>query len=127
MGRVDIRHFVGAVCALAFSIVLPLQLDGYISALSWHIVFIPLYAMDALIAYITAIVALRMSINTMSQPIIFRFVIRSVFVVIPLFVFELLLCQRLMGERDSTYSAIFSPLLFVACMGVLWSCCVVPG
>ena len=106
-----------------FSILLALKLDGQI-LLSWWEVFIPLFACDALIAYFDIIVFIRLYLEKEDE-IAFKRIIVNGAVILLLFIYKILLCQKLTGGNDLRYPVIHTPL-FILAKGLLIRSCVIP-
>lgn len=106
-----------------FSILLALKLDGELS-LSWWEVFIPLFGCDALIAYFDIIVFIRLYLANEDE-IAFKRIIVNGAVMLLLFIYKILLCQKLTGGNDLRYPVIHTPL-FILAKGLLIRSCVIP-
>ena len=122
--RLTIFEFVLMITSFfLFSILLALKLDGQIS-LSWWEVFIPLFACDALVAYFDIIVFIRLYLANEDE-VAFKRIIVNGSVILLLFIYKILLCQRLSGGNDLRYPVIHIPI-FILAKGLLIRSCVIP-
>lgn len=110
------------IAAFLFSILLVLRLDGKIF-ISWWEVFIPLFVCDGLIVYFDTIVFIRLYLEGEDE-IAFKRVILNGAVVLLLFIYKILLCQKLTGANDLRYPVIHIPL-FILAKGLLIRSCVI--
>ena len=117
------EFFLMIVSFFLFSILLALKLDGKIS-LSWWEVFFPLFACDGLIAYFDIIVFIRLYLASEDE-IAFKRIILNGAVILLLFIYKILLCQKLTGGNDLKYPVIHTPL-FILAKGLLIRSCVIP-
>lgn len=102
LGFATFEIFVHLLALLVFSVLLALRVDGLAPGLSWWNVFVPFFAADGLSTYFTTIVSVPL----------FRMeaagVLRLFWVLTVLslkFVFEMLLCQKLVEQAESFGSA----------------------
>lgn len=89
-----------------FLTLVALQLDGLIDQ-SWWTIFSPLFVADALNAYFSVIVAIRMHLNE-ANPIkrsAWSFASLSL-----LFSFEVLVCKKLSGTLSLDFSELMAPM-----------------
>jgi len=114
-------HLVGL---LIFSVLLVLRLDGATS-MSWWNIFIPMYAADALDAYFCIIVFVR-TLRVGNRRAACLRLLSSCIVLVCLFVFKLLLCQKLMNENILSFSEVFASL-FVALQILMVRACQANG
>ena len=114
-------HLIGL---LIFSVLLVLRLDGAVD-MSWWNVFIPLYAADALDAYFCIIVFVRTLRVGNRRGACLR-LLSSGIILVCLFVFKLLLCQKLMKENILSFSEVFASL-FVALQILMVRACQANG
>ena len=111
------------IAAFVFSILLALKLEDKFS-MSWWTVFVPLFACDGLIAYFDAIVFIRMYIAKEDE-VAFKRLILNGAVLLLLFIYKILLCQKLTGGNQLQYSVIHTPL-FILIIGLIIRPCVIP-
>lgn len=122
--RLTVFEFSLMIIALfLFSILLALRLDERIS-ISWWEVFIPLFACDGLIAYFDMIVFIRLYLEGEDE-IAFKRIFLNGAVILLLFIYKILLCQKLTGGNDLRYPVIHIPL-FILAKGLLIRSCVIP-
>ena len=118
-----VELFLMTVAFFLFSIILALKLDGQIT-LSWWEVFAPLFACDILVAYFDIIVFIRLYLANEDE-VAFKRIIVNGAVILLLFVYKILLCQKLTGGNDLRYPVIHTPL-FILAKGLLIRSCVIP-
>lgn len=85
---------------------------------TWYEAFIPLFICDGLCAYFVIIVYIRMYRDRSS---IIR-LLSSLLSVVLLFVFKVLLCQKLSKEKIITYSEVMVPLFALVVIVMFRSC-----
>lgn len=96
------------VSVLIFSILAVLKYEE-VWQVSWWAVFIPLFACDGLGAYFCVIVFIRQYMEMDIKMACLRG-LASTLTIVLVFLFKLLLCQRLSGERDTSMSEVMGPL-----------------
>jgi len=114
-------HLIGL---LMFSILLELRLDSGVE-LSWWNIFIPLYAADALDTYFCVIVFVR-TLRVGNRRAACLRLLSSCIILVCLFVFKLLLCQKLMKENVLSFSEVFASM-FVALQILMVRACQANG
>ena len=97
-----------AVSVLVFSVLAVLKYEGVLGV-TWWVIFIPLFACDGLSAYFCVIVFIRQYMQVDIKTAFLRILTSSLSLVL-LFLFKLLLCQRLSGQRDTSVSEVMGPL-----------------
>lgn len=107
-----------------FSILLELRLDSGVE-LSWWNIFIPLYAADALDTYFCVIVFVR-TLRVGNRRAACLRLLSSCIILVCLFVFKLLLCQKLMKENVLSFSEVFASM-FVALQILMVRACQANG
>lgn len=85
---------------------------------TWYEAFIPLFICDGLCAYFVIIVYIRMYRDRSS---VIR-LLSSLLSVVLLFVFKVLLCQKLSKEKIITYSEVMVPLFALVVIVMFRSC-----
>jgi len=105
---------------LIFSVLAVFKYEGYLGA-SWWAVFSPLFICDALNAYFVCIVFIRMYKAKNYRAAGLR-LLSSIMLLVCIFVFELLLCQKINGDVNYQYSEVFAPT-FVALQFLMVRAC----
>ena len=93
------------------------------SAVSWWLVFSPLFISDALNAYFCVIVFIRMYLEGSYKAALIR-ALWSLFMLALLFIFKYLLCQKL-SDPDGTkldYSEVMSPIFILLQLVMIRAC-----
>lgn len=108
--------WINLVSLLAFLIILTLKLDtGYLSnyisipTLTWWNVFTPLFIADALNAYFCVIILIRMHFNGSYKTAFLRATWSTLFLTF-YFLFKLLLCRKVTGYSQLTYTEVVCPI-----------------
>lgn len=96
------------VSVLIFSVLAVLKYEGSL-VMSWWVVFIPLFTCDGLNAYFCVIVLVRQYMEHDLKVATVRFLTSGLSLVL-LFLFKLLLCQRLSGQRDMLVAEVMGPM-----------------
>lgn len=101
---------------------LALRADGLAPGLSWWNVFVPLFAADGLSAYFTTIVSVRLFQDGEKRLAVLR--LFWVLTVLSLkFVFEMLLCQKLVEQtRELWFGLIASPVFILLQLLMIRAC-----
>lgn len=108
------------VAVLVFSVLAVLKHEGALAA-SWWIVFVPLFTCDGLSAYFCVIVLIRQYMEHDLKVASVRFLTSGLSLVL-LFLFKLLLCQRLSAVRDISVSEVMGPLFVLLQIVMVRAC-----
>ena len=108
------------ISILTFTILLAVKLDNPTS-MSWWTAFIPLFVCDGCIAYFTSIVCIRLYLNGDRRLSAMR-TIWSFCVLVLVFTYKYLLCQRLQEESDLDYAIIHIPIFILQKMLAIRAC-----
>ena len=111
LGMTAFEIWLHLVTLFVFSILAVLKYHGIVNS-TWWTVFIPLFACVGLNVYFCTIVFIRMYKEKEYRLAGLR-LLSSVMMLVCLFVFKILLCQRLNREKNFSYSEVFAPV-FVA-------------
>lgn len=109
-----------AVSVLVFSVLAVLKYEGVLGV-TWWVIFIPLFACDGLSAYFCVIVFIRQYMQVDIKTAFLRILTSSLSLVL-LFLFKLLLCQRLSGQRDTSVSEVMGPLFVLLQIVMVRAC-----
>lgn len=107
-------------CFLVFSLFLALKLEGTIEW-SWWTVFIPLFTFDGCAAYFVAIVCIRLILEKERRIAASRTIWNGSNLAL-LFVYKVLLCERLEERNILTYSVIHIPVFIFLLMLTIRGC-----
>ncbi|CAB0012822.1 unnamed protein product [Nesidiocoris tenuis] len=110
--------WLNLVSLCIFSILLALPSS---SPSSWWITFSPLFVADALNAYFSTIVLIRMYLEALYKVAFFRALWSFCFLA-ALFSFEFLLCRKLSGETSLEYSEVISPIFILLQLMAVRAC-----
>ncbi|XP_014243989.1 transmembrane protein 203 [Cimex lectularius] len=88
---------------------------------SWWVVFSPLFIADALNAYFSIIVLIRMYLEALYKVAVLRGLWSFCFI-FALFTFELLLCKKLSGETSLEFSEVLSPVFILLQLMAVRAC-----
>ncbi|XP_032905226.1 transmembrane protein 203 [Amblyraja radiata] len=107
---------------LVFSMLLAVKVDNFVGQLDWWYVFIPLFTADGLSTYFTMIVSIRLfQYGEKRQAILRLFWILTVLSL--KFVFEMLLCQKLVEQSTHLwYGLIMSPVFILLQLLMIRAC-----
>nr|XP_012807728.2 transmembrane protein 203 [Jaculus jaculus] len=113
LGFATLEIFVHLLALLVFLVLPALRVDGLAPGLSWWNVFVPFFAAVGLSAYFTTIVSVRLFQDGEKRLAVFW-----VLTVLSLkFVFEMLLCQKLVEQtRELWFGLIMSPVFILLLM-----------
>ena len=111
LGMTAFEIWLHLATLLVFSVLAVLKYHEVLDS-TWWTVFIPLFTCDGLNIYFCTIVFIRMYKEKEYRLAGLR-LLSSVMVLVCLFVFKILLCQRLTKEKNFSYSEVFAPV-FVA-------------
>lgn len=106
LGMTLFEIWVKITSLIFFLTLLALQRDGLIDQ-SWWIIFSPLFVADALNAYFSVIVAIRMHLNE-ANPL--KRSAWSFLSLTLLFSFEVLVCKKYAGTLSLEYSELMAPM-----------------
>lgn len=95
-------------CLLFFTLFLTLKLEAVIDW-SWWTVFIPLFTFDGCAAYFVAIVCIRLILDKEKRLAASRTMWNASNLIL-LFVYKVLLCERLEKRNNMTHSVIHIPV-----------------
>ena len=112
--------WLSVLCFLVFSIFLALKLEGDVTW-SWWSVFIPLFAFDGCTSYFVAIVCIRLILENEKRKAALRTLWNGSNLGL-LFVYKVLLCQRLELQNMMTYSVIHIPVFIFLLMLTIRGC-----
>lgn len=120
LGMTVFEMFVELVSVMFFSLMVVLKLDNAFDV-SWWTVFVSLFICDGLNAYFCVIVFIRQYIEGVYKAGAFR-AMWSFVQLLLMFLFKLLLCLKLEGQRHLVYAEVFTPL-FIFLMLVMVRAC----
>ncbi|XP_028828701.1 transmembrane protein 203 [Denticeps clupeoides] len=123
LGFATFELFLHLSAILVFSVLVALQADELIKAMSWWVVFVPLFAADGLSTYFTAIVSIRLYQEGERRLAVLRLL--WVLTVLSLkLVCEVLLCQKLAekDQRELWFGLIVSPLFILLQLLMIRAC-----
>ncbi|KAG8518600.1 Transmembrane protein 203 [Galemys pyrenaicus] len=121
LGFATFEIFVHLLALLAFSVLLALHVDN-VATLTWWNVFVPFFAADGLSTYFTTIVSVRLFQDGEKRLAVLR--LFWVLTVLSLkFVFEMLLCQKLVEQtRELWFGLITSPVFILLQLLMIRAC-----
>ncbi|XP_074645205.1 transmembrane protein 203-like [Tubulanus polymorphus] len=121
-GMTALEIFMHLVSVFIFTIVAVLRNEGVITK-SWWYVFIPLFMCDGACAYLCFIIFVRTyrTMPPMRGQGGIRF-LSSLICITLTFVFKVLLCQRLTGENQLTFSEVLTPIFILLQILVVHGC-----
>jgi len=103
-----------------FSVLLVLKVENFLST-SWFIVLSPLFVSDAINAYFCIIVFIRQYLYQELSNAPFR-TLWSLLVIVVLFGFKYLLCQKLNDSIKLEYSEVMSPIFILLQLVMIRAC-----
>ena len=137
LGLTVFEIWVALVCFTAFTVLLTLKVEIWNyqpsdslsvgdtideeSAVSWWVVFSPLFISDALNAYFCVIVFIRMYLEGSYKAALIR-ALWSLFMLALLFIFKYLLCQKLSDGTKLDYSEVMSPIFILLQLVMIRAC-----
>jgi len=122
LGLTAFEIFTALVCFIVFTVLVTLKVEsGLPDSTSWWVVFAPLFVSDALNTYFCAIVLIRMYIEGSYKAALMR-ALWSLFVLLMLFLFKYLLCQKLNGDVALDYSEVMSPVFILLQLVMIRAC-----
>lgn len=111
-----------AVSLTAYGFLLTLKVSTSIfDGFSWWFIHSPLFVCDSFWAYFCTIVLIRQIVNQSYKTAIFR-ALWSFNQILLVFLFKLLLCFRLEGQKQITRSEISSPLFVLLILLIIRAC-----
>ncbi|XP_063066141.1 transmembrane protein 203 [Engraulis encrasicolus] len=123
LGFATFELFLHLGALLVFSVLVALRVDVLV-ALSWWLVFVPLFAADGLSTYFTTIVSIRLYQEGDRRLAVLRLL--WVLTVLSLkLVCEVLLCQKLEGQeqaRELWFGLIVSPVFILLQLLMIRAC-----
>ncbi|XP_060145813.1 transmembrane protein 203-like [Globicephala melas] len=122
LGFATFEIFVHLLALLVFSVLLALRVDGLAPGLSWWNVFVPFFAADGLSTYITTIISVRLFQDGEKRLAMLR-LFWFLTVLSLKFVFEMLLCQKLVEPtRELWFGLITSPVFILLQLLMIRAC-----
>ncbi|PRD36054.1 UNVERIFIED_CONTAM: Transmembrane protein [Trichonephila clavipes] len=115
-----IEILLNLVAVTVFSVMATLKLEKYIS-MSWWSTFVPLFICDGLNAYFCVIVFIRQYLEGMYKAAALRSS-WSFIQLLLVFLFKLLLCLKLEGQKNLVYSEVVSPLFILLMLIMVRAC-----
>lgn len=120
LGMTIFEIWLHIVTFFIFSIIAVLKQEGVLHT-SWWNIFIPLFVCDGLNAYFCWIVFIRMYKDQRYRVGGLR-LLSSLVLLVCIFIFKILLCQKLTNNMNFSYSEVFAPV-FVALQIVMVRAC----
>ncbi|XP_048772685.2 transmembrane protein 203-like [Ostrea edulis] len=117
IGITVLEVWLHLISVLVFSFLAVLKYEEYIHC-TWYEAFIPLFICDGLCGYFVIIVYVRMYRDRSS---VIR-LLSSLLSIVLLFVFKVLLCQKLSREKIITFSEVMVPLFALVVIVMFRSC-----
>ncbi|XP_015430362.1 PREDICTED: transmembrane protein 203 [Dufourea novaeangliae] len=114
LGITIFEIWVNLVSLTIFTMLLALKLDDnyLLGNAGWWTVFSPLFVADGLNTYFCAIIFIRMRMEGIIKAAILR-ALRSLILLLLIFVFKYLLCKKLTGQSTLEYSEMMSPIFIL--------------
>jgi len=110
------------VSLLIYSLLLGLKVfTTFLESISWWLIHTPLFVCDSFWWYFCTIVLIRQILDQSYKTAIFR-ALWSFNQILLVFLFKLLLCFRLEGQKSITQSEIMSPLLVLVVLLIVRAC-----
>ncbi|OCT66878.1 transmembrane protein 203-like [Xenopus laevis] len=122
LGLAQLEIFLHISALLVYSVLLALKADGFAPGMSWWNVFIPFFTADGLSTYFTTIVTVRLFQDGEKRQAFLR--LFWILTILSLkFVFEMLLCQKLVEQsRELWYGLIMSPVFILLQLLMIRAC-----
>lgn len=111
---------VNLIAVTVFAVLAVLNYENLISV-SWWTVFIPLFVCDGLNSYFCAIIFIRMYLDGIYKNAALR-ALWSFSVLVLLFVFKLLVCQKIQHQNTLAYSEVMSPIFILLVLVMIRTC-----
>lgn len=114
LGLTVFEIWINLISFLLFTILLAVKYDPAIDiySINWWMIFLPLFAGDALNAYFCIIIFIRMLLETTLKFSLLRVLWSGTFLLMT-FLFKFLLCKRLLGQDTLDYSEVFTPIFIL--------------
>lgn len=120
LGLTMIEILINVATILAFSVMVTLKLENQVS-MSWWTACIPLFISDAFNAYFCVIIFIRQHIEGMYKAAALRSSWSFIHLLL-VFLFKLLLCLKLEGQKNLAYSEVLSPLFILLMLIMVRAC-----
>ncbi|XP_018422765.1 PREDICTED: transmembrane protein 203 [Nanorana parkeri] len=122
LGFAQFEIFIHVLALLTFTVLLAIKVDKLVPDLGWWNVFIPFFAADGLSTYFTAIVTVRLFQEGEKRQAVLRLL--WILTILGLkFVFELLLCQKLVEQaKELWFGHIMSPIFILLQLLMIRAC-----
>ncbi|XP_055942695.1 transmembrane protein 203-like [Argiope bruennichi] len=120
LGLTLIELLLNLVALTVFSVLTTFKLENYIS-ISWWSTFVPLFICDGLNAYLCVIVFIRQYLEGLYKAAALRSS-WSFIQLLLVFLFKLLLCLKLEGQKNLRYIEAASPLITLLILIIIRSC-----
>lgn len=114
LGLTVFEIWINLISFLLFTILLAVKYDPTIDiySINWWMIFLPLFAGDALNAYFCIIIFIRMLLENTLKFSLLRVLWSGTFLLMT-FLFKFLLCKRLLGQVSLDYSEVFTPVFIL--------------
>ncbi|XP_064213724.1 transmembrane protein 203 isoform X1 [Tribolium castaneum] len=111
LGLTVFEIWINLISFLIFTIILAVKYDPNVDIYSnnWWMIFLPLFAGDALNTYFCVIIFIRMLSEMTLRTSLLRVSWSGTFLLMT-FLFKFLLCKKLLGQISLDYSEVFAPL-----------------
>ncbi|KAF8788322.1 Transmembrane protein 203 like protein [Argiope bruennichi] len=120
LGLTILEILLNLIAVTIFSVMATLKLENYIR-MSWWSTFVPLFICDGLNAYFCVIVFIRQYLEGMYKAAALRSS-WSFIQLLLVFLFKLLLCLKLEGQKNLVYSEVVSPLFILLMLIMIRAC-----
>lgn len=120
LGLTVFEMLVNLISILLFSFIAVTKLENAID-ITWWTAFVPLFVCDSLNAYFCVIVFIRQYLDGIYKDAGLR-ALWSFVQLMLVFLFKLLLCLKLEGQKNLLYSEIFSPLFILLMLIMVRAC-----
>lgn len=120
LGLTMIEILLNLVAITVFSVMATLKLENQI-AMSWWTTFVPMFICDGLNAYFCVIVFIRQHLEGMYKAAALRSS-WSFIQLLLVFLFKLLLCLKLEGQKNLVYSEVLAPLFILLMLIMVRAC-----
>lgn len=114
LGLTVFEIWINLISLLLFTILLAVKYDPTVDvySINWWMIFLPLFAGDALNAYFCIIIFIRMLLENTLKFSLLRVLWSGTFLLMT-FLFKFLLCKRLLGQVSLDYSEVFTPVFIL--------------
>ncbi|XP_064622760.1 transmembrane protein 203-like [Lineus longissimus] len=120
LGMTVFEIWLHLLSVFLFTILAVLKHEGAVN-ISWWYAFIPLFTCDGLNTYFCLIVFIRMFKEQEYRQAALR-LLSSLMCVTLIFVFKILLCQKLAKQNELSYSEILAPIFILLQVLVIKAC-----